>query len=143
MAYIEFEDVELSYPVRENRGVTLKELFLQGLLRREQKKDGPSSQHYVESVLASTIMSASASLGTMERVRAHCCAPWLVCIRSVADVGRWTVMCASLFDIGLGFEYSSTGWENIRFRGYLQGETPTTIEKKAGEIAEFAELGEF
>ena len=50
---------------------------------------------------------------------------------------------SSLFDIALGFESDASGWDNIRYRGYLQGETPSTIAKKLMEIAEFSELGKF
>jgi len=48
---------------------------------------------------------------------------------------------SSLFDISLGFDIDSTGWENIDYRGYLQGETPRTIAVKRRPIAEFSELG--
>jgi ABC-type polysaccharide/polyol phosphate transport system ATPase subunit len=51
--------------------------------------------------------------------------------------------CCSLFDIGVGFEPAATGWENIRYRSYLQGETPRGIKEKMQSIAEFTELGEF
>jgi len=50
---------------------------------------------------------------------------------------------ASLFELALGFEMESTGWKNILYRGYLQGETARGIRAKAREIAEFSELGEF
>jgi ABC-type polysaccharide/polyol phosphate transport system ATPase subunit len=50
---------------------------------------------------------------------------------------------SSLFDIALGFEQDATGWENIRYRGYLQGETPRSIRPKVRAIGEFSELGEF
>jgi ABC-type polysaccharide/polyol phosphate transport system ATPase subunit len=50
---------------------------------------------------------------------------------------------SSLFDITLGFEMDSTGWENIAYRGFLLGETPKTVDAKKNEIAEFSELGEF
>lgn len=50
---------------------------------------------------------------------------------------------SSLFDLILGFELDATGWENIAFRGYLQGETPKTIRHKMQSIAEFSELGDF
>lgn len=50
---------------------------------------------------------------------------------------------SSLFDIGLGFQMEATGWENIAIRGYLQGETPSSIQAKIHEIAEFTELGDF
>src|SRR5262249_48988405 len=35
------------------------------------------------------------------------------------------------------------GWENIAFRGYLQGETPQSVRAKMEEIAAFSELGHF
>jgi ABC-type polysaccharide/polyol phosphate transport system ATPase subunit len=50
---------------------------------------------------------------------------------------------SSLFDLQLGFEPEASGWENIAYRGYLQGETPKTIKTKLQEIADFSELGEF
>jgi ABC-type polysaccharide/polyol phosphate transport system ATPase subunit len=50
---------------------------------------------------------------------------------------------SSLFDLALGFEPEATGWENIAFRSYLQGETPRTIRNKIAPIAEFSELGPF
>jgi ABC-type polysaccharide/polyol phosphate transport system ATPase subunit len=50
---------------------------------------------------------------------------------------------SSLFDIALGFEPESTGWENICYRGYLQGETPRSLRPKIAGIAEFSELGKF
>jgi ABC-type polysaccharide/polyol phosphate transport system ATPase subunit len=50
---------------------------------------------------------------------------------------------SSLFDIALGFEPEATGWENIYFRGYLQGETPRSIRAKMQPIADFSELGDF
>jgi ABC-type polysaccharide/polyol phosphate transport system ATPase subunit len=49
----------------------------------------------------------------------------------------------SLFDIVLGFEGDTSGWDNIRYRGYLQGETPRSIRAKMAAIAEFSELGRF
>src|SRR5207302_6344643 len=50
---------------------------------------------------------------------------------------------SSLFDIALGFEMDASGWENMAFRGYLQGETPQTIRAKMQPIADFTELGGF
>ena len=37
----------------------------------------------------------------------------------------------------------ASGWENIAFRGYLQGETPQTVRAKLRAIADFTELGTF
>src|SRR5947209_9075775 len=50
---------------------------------------------------------------------------------------------SSLFDLMLGFESEASGWENIRYRSYLLGETPKTIGRKMDAIAEFTELGDF
>ncbi len=50
---------------------------------------------------------------------------------------------SSLFDLALGFEQEASGWENIYYRGYLQGETPQSIRPKMQPIAEFSELGHF
>jgi len=54
-----------------------------------------------------------------------------------------TGQISSLFDISVGFDMEATGWENIRYRGYLQGETPRSIRAKMEPIAEFSELGDF
>lgn len=50
---------------------------------------------------------------------------------------------SSLFDLTLGFEAESTGWENIYFRGYLHGETRRTVRRRVNDIAAFCELGQF
>lgn len=50
---------------------------------------------------------------------------------------------SALFDLMLGFESEATGWENIRYRGYLQGETPRSIGAKTEAIADFTELGRY
>jgi ABC-type polysaccharide/polyol phosphate transport system ATPase subunit len=50
---------------------------------------------------------------------------------------------SSLCNILLGFEPNATGRDNIRYRGYLQGETPQSIRSKMQEIGEFSELGEY
>jgi ABC-type polysaccharide/polyol phosphate transport system ATPase subunit len=50
---------------------------------------------------------------------------------------------SSLFDISLGFEPEANGWDNIRYRSYLQGETPRSVNAHMQAIADFSELGEF
>jgi ABC-type polysaccharide/polyol phosphate transport system ATPase subunit len=37
----------------------------------------------------------------------------------------------------------ASGWENIFYRGYLQGETPKSVRAKMQGIADFSELGDF
>jgi lipopolysaccharide transport system ATP-binding protein len=50
---------------------------------------------------------------------------------------------SALFDLALGFEADASGWENIYYRGYLQGETPRSVRAKMQGIADFSELGDF
>jgi ABC-type polysaccharide/polyol phosphate transport system ATPase subunit len=59
--------------------------------------------------------------------------------------GRRTVVgrISSLFDIALGFEGEASGWDNIAYRSYLQGETPRSVRAKRQAIADFSELGDF
>src|SRR5260370_38647922 len=44
---------------------------------------------------------------------------------------------SSLFDIALGFEDDENGWENISYRGFLQGERPRSILAKMTALGEF------
>lgn len=50
---------------------------------------------------------------------------------------------ASLFDISLGFDPESTGYENIVLRGVLLGLTPGEVRDRTEEIAAFTELGDY
>jgi lipopolysaccharide transport system ATP-binding protein len=142
MASIEFNDVELQYPIRGNHGMTLKELVLSKVLRKP--------------VTAPTFIKAingvSFRIGEGERVGIIGCngAGKSSLLRTVAGIypiaaGRRRVKGSiwSLFDISLGFEYDATGRENIYFRSYLQGDTPRTVREKVQEIGEFSELGKF
>jgi ABC-2 type transport system ATP-binding protein/lipopolysaccharide transport system ATP-binding protein len=50
---------------------------------------------------------------------------------------------APLFDIGMGMDPESSGYENILLRGLYLGLRKSEIRAKFEEIAEFTELGEF
>jgi lipopolysaccharide transport system ATP-binding protein len=143
MALIDFKDVDLVYPVRENRGLTLKDLVVKSLFRKAAAKRWTSVQ---------ALKQVSFSIRDGERVGiiGRNGAGKSTLLRAIGGVfpvytGRRSVdgSICSLFDIGLGFEYGASGWENIRFRSYLQGETPRSIDAKLQEIAEFTELGDF
>lgn len=49
---------------------------------------------------------------------------------------------ASLFELATGFEMEATGWENIKLRGLMLGQSPKELSSKMQEIADFSELGE-
>jgi len=50
---------------------------------------------------------------------------------------------SSMLDLALGMDHEATGYENIVLRGVLMGFSPSVIESRVDEIAEFSELGEY
>ena len=60
-----------------------------------------------------------------------------------SGVRRVSGRVSSLFELSLGFEPEANGWDNIRYRSYLQGETPQSVQARMQAIADFSELGEF
>ena len=143
MSLIELQSANLIYPIRENRGMTLKEFVVRGVLRRQltQKR---------KSVQALSGINLRIVDGERVGIIGHNGAGKSTLLRTIGGIypissGRRTIQgeVCSLFDITVGFEPAATGWENIRFRSYLQGETPKTLRLKAPEIGEFSELKEF
>jgi ABC-type polysaccharide/polyol phosphate transport system ATPase subunit len=142
MAFIDLDDVSLRFRVRQKRQVTLKEYLIHHLYRR-------SVNPYIE-VRALDRVDFRARDGDRIGIVGHNGAGKSTLLRVLAGVyppsaGTRVVegRICSLFDITLGFEMESTGWENIHYRGYLLGETPKSIAAKQIEIAEFTELGDF
>ncbi|QVL32956.1 ABC transporter ATP-binding protein [Telmatocola sphagniphila] len=142
MAEILLEDVNLKFRVRQSRRTTLKEYLVRGLFR---KSVNPFTEvHSLKDVNLRLVD------GDRLGVIGHNGAGKSTLMKLVAGIypptsGYRTVhgnIC-SLFDIALGFESESNGWDNIYYRGYLQGENPKTIREKIDQIAEFSELGSF
>ncbi len=142
MAKIELNDVSITFNAYQQKRVSLKEYLVRGMFR-------PSSNP-VLLVRALEGLSLSARDGDRIGVIGHNGAGKSTLLKTLAGVyppttGTCVVegKICSLFDITLGFEPEATGWENIRYRAYLQGETPRTLRTKMDEIAEFSELGDF
>lgn len=142
MARIELDKVSLTFNVRKDSGLTLKEFIVRGMFR---KSAAPKMQvHALREV--DLLIRDGERLGII----GHNGAGKSTILKLLAGIypptsGRRTVAgrISSLFDIALGFEGDASGWENIGYRSYLQGETPKSIRDKVQAIAEFSELGDF
>ncbi len=141
-AEIELENVHLRFHVKRAKRVSLKEYLVKGLFR-------PSANPAME-VHALRGVSLTLKEGDRLGIVGHNGAGKSTLLKTMAGVyppteGRRRVVgrISSLFDINVGFEVESSGWDNIRFRSYMLGETPKTVNSKMTEIAEFSELDRF
>jgi ABC-type polysaccharide/polyol phosphate transport system ATPase subunit len=142
MTSIELENVSLVFRVRQNRRIPLKDFIVKRMFRR-------SVNPYME-IRALQNINLTIREGDRLGIVGHNGAGKSTMLKLLAGIypptaGERTVngQISSLFDLQLGFEPEASGWENIAYRGYLQGETPKSLRAKLDEIAEFSELGEF
>jgi ABC-type polysaccharide/polyol phosphate transport system ATPase subunit len=142
MARIDLENVCLTFHVRSQGRITFKEFVVRHLLRRQA----------VPRMKVHALQDVNLQVGDGERlgIIGHNGAGKSTLLKLLAGIyppthGRRVVegRISSLFDIALGFEMDASGWENICYRSYLQGETPTDVRAKMQNIAEFSELGKF
>ncbi len=142
MCLIQLNNVGLRFQVRRFGRISFKEYLLQGFFRRSKKA--------TFEVQALENINLTVDEGDRWGIIGHNGAGKSTLLKLLAGIypptaGRRRVnghICA-LFDIALGFEPEASGWENIMYRGYLQGETPRSIRAKMQPIAEFSELGDF
>jgi lipopolysaccharide transport system ATP-binding protein len=141
MPQITFDNVDLLYPVKAHSRPTFKDFIVNGIFRRPI-----SCPRYVKALDQITFrVDRGDCVGVIGRNGAG----KSTLLRTVAGVypsarGTRDVQgkVASLLDIAAGFEWNATGWENIRLRAYLQGETPNSLRGKLRAIADFTELGD-
>lgn len=142
MASIDLDNVSLFFRIRQKRRVTFKEFLIHRLFSSavnpylEVRALDGVNLHLRDGERVGIIGHNGAGKSTMLKLLAGIYPP-------TSGVRRVRGRISSLFDITLGFEMDSNGWENIAYRGYLLGETPKTIELKKKAIADFSELGEF
>ncbi len=142
MSLIQLDDVGLRFNVRCFGRISLKEYLLHGFYRRSKRTmiEVQALEHIdltvAEGERLGIIGHNGAGKSTLLKLLAGIYPP-------TAGSRRVRGRISALFDIALGFEPDASGWENILFRGYLQGETPSSIRAKIQPIAEFSELGDF
>lgn len=142
MARIELNGVGLTFQVRKHGRITLKEFVVRQMFRR--------SVNPFMKVEALQNVDLSIQAGERVGILGHNGAGKSTLLKLLAGIYPPTCgdrlvegRISSLFDIALGFEMDASGYENIFYRGYLQGETPRTVREKLQGIADFSELGEF
>src|SRR5262245_10812943 len=142
MAHIELNKVSLTFRVRPQGRVTLKEFLVRHMFR---KSINPAIE-------IRALRNINLTIGEGERVgiigpNGAGKSTLLKVLAGIYPPGRGERRVqgriSSLFDISLGFEPEATGWQNIAYRCYLQGESPTSVRGKLDAIAEFSELGRF
>ncbi|MBI3860685.1 MAG: ABC transporter ATP-binding protein [Planctomycetia bacterium] len=142
MTSIELENVSLVFRVRQQRRVALKDFIVNRMFSR-------SVNPYMH-VRALSNINLTLREGDRLGIVGHNGAGKSTMLKMLAGIypptsgtRRVAGEVSSLFDLQLGFEPEASGWENIAYRGYLQGETPKSLKDKLEEIAAFSELGEF
>ena len=143
MALIQFTNVDLEYPVRQTRSVSFKEFIVQGMFR-------PKKQDRVKSIKALTDLTFQMHDGDRVGIIGLNGAGKSTLLRTIGGIypikrGARIVKgnICSLYEIQVGFDQDATGRQNIYYRSYLQGETPTTIKENLQQIEDFTELGHF
>jgi ABC-type polysaccharide/polyol phosphate transport system ATPase subunit len=142
MASIELDQVGLTFRVRQQSQLTLKEYVLKRMYRKscnplfEVRALQDLSLQIGDGERVGVLGSNGSGKSTLLRLLAGVYPP---------TSGRRLIegRVSALFELALGFEMEASGWKNIRFRGYLQGESKSGILRKAPEIAAFSELGDF
>lgn len=148
MASIRLEHVSVSFPIYSSATRSIKNRLMNtatgGQIRSESGSD--------RIAVVQSLQDINLALESGDRVGlvGHNGAGKTTLLRVLAKIyepneGRVVIEGATvpLFDISLGMDPESTGYENIVLRGLYLGLSRSKIQARLDEIAEFTELGDF
>lgn len=146
MASIVLRDVSVDFPIYQGGSRSLKKALLRagtggGLARDANNRVCVHALDHVSLTLehgdrVALIGPNGAGKTTLLRVLAGVYEPPKGMVRIDGSI-------SPLFDVGLGFNPDATGYENIMLRGLYMGLHPRQVRRRADEIAEFSELGDY
>jgi ABC-type polysaccharide/polyol phosphate transport system ATPase subunit len=142
VASVVLEQASLTFQVTPQGPVRWRDLAAQRLRR--------SGESRIQNVQALRSVDLRLAEGDRLGIVGHNGAGKTTLLKVLADVYPLTSgarlvagRVSALFDIALGFELDASGWENIAYRGYLQGQSRRSVRSKLAEVAEFSELGRY
>ena len=148
VASILLENVSVSFPVYSSSTRSLKNRLIQSATGGQICADGATQR--ISIVQALQNINLSLKSGDRIGLVGHNGAGKTTLLRVLGGIyepncGHVSIHGSTvpLFDIGLGMNQESTGYENIILRGLFLGLTRQQIKSRLDEIAEFTELGDF
>lgn len=142
MAVIEFKDVNKKFKLYQNLSYSIKEIFINTMLRRWKKQ---IAYHPVLTDVSFRIEKGETVGIIGENGTGKSTTLKLISKILYADSGDVLVSgkVSALLEVGAGFQPDLTGRENVFLYGSILGLSKATITKKYDEIVAFAEMEEF